>query len=778
MKFFKYCFTLVLLLFTSMTFAQGTGTIKGFVYDEETGEPLIFTNVYLKDTQYGATSDVNGYFSLNKIPAGEYTLISSSLGYTEISYKISLKAGQIISQKVILKKSSVDLSTFEVSAEKQEAKTNVQMSVAKVTPKDIESIPTVGGEADLAQYIQVLPGVVFTGDQGGQLYIRGGSPIQNKVLLDGMVIYNPFHSIGLFSVFETDIIRNADIYTGGFSAEHGGRISSIMDITTRDGNKNKLSGKVSASTFGTKALLEGPLKKPKTVGGSSITYLVTAKHSYLDKTDDIFYNNIENEEGLPYSFTDLYGKIAFSGENGTNAKFFGFNFNDKVDYTASKLDWKASGGGTKLVLVPNNSPLLVEAKFSYTKYEIDQQEGTGDTRRDRSSSINGFTGGLDFTYFILKNEIKYGVELNGFTTDFNFRSETNRLIQQKENTTEFSGYFKYKFNFNDRLIIDPSIRGIYYASLSEFSFEPRIGAKYNVSNRIRLKGAGGLYSQNLISATTDRDVVNLFNGFLSGPKDLPENFKQRDGSVKTVDSKLQKAWHAILGAEVDITRKFSVNVEGYLKYFPQLTTLNRFKLFEDNASNQNKDPRLVEDYLVEDGQAYGIDFVFNYKHKGINLFAVYSLAYVDRYDGVNTYNPVFDRRHNVNFVGSYTFGKDLNWEFNARWNFGSGFPFTQTQGNFERIDFGSTGIGTDILSNNGTWGTVYDDINDGRLPSYHRLDLNLKRKFALSLESVLEVNVGVTNVYNRKNMFYFDRREQKRVNQLPVMPSIGMNLSF
>ena len=131
----------------------------------------------------------------------------------------------------------------------------------KITPKDLEMIPTIGGEADLAQYLQIVPGVVFTGDQGGQLYIRGGSPVQNKVLLDGMIVYSPFHSIGLFSVFDTDIIRNTDVYTGGFNAEYGGRISSIMDIKTRDGNKKTFEGKLSANTFGSKLLMEDILTR-------------------------------------------------------------------------------------------------------------------------------------------------------------------------------------------------------------------------------------------------------------------------------------------------------------------------------------------------------------------------------------------------------------------------------------------------------------------------------------------------------------------------------------
>ncbi len=162
----------------------------------------------------------------------------------------------------------------------------------KITTKDIERIPAIGGSADLAQYLQILPGVIFTGDQGGELYIRGGSPIQNKVLLDGMTIYNPFHSIGLFSVFETDVIRSVNVFTGGFSAEYGDRLSAVLDVTTRDGNKKRLAGKFAASPFLAKLILEGPLKKQDATG-SSISYLFTSKVSYLDKTSPTLYHYID-----------------------------------------------------------------------------------------------------------------------------------------------------------------------------------------------------------------------------------------------------------------------------------------------------------------------------------------------------------------------------------------------------------------------------------------------------------------------------------------------------
>lgn len=234
----KQIFLLAFLLITSvLAYAQGDNSIKGFVYEKSNGEPVMFANVFLKGTTHGSTTDINGYFSITRIPDGTYTLMVTSVGYDTIAENVSVKGNQIITKKFSIEEASIQLAAVSISADKIEAKTETKTSVVYITPKTITKIPSVGGQADLAQYLQVIPGVVFTGDQGGQLYIRGGSPIQNKVLLDGMIVYNPFHSIGLFSVFDTDIIRNAEVYTGGFGAEYGGRVSSIMDITTRDGNK-------------------------------------------------------------------------------------------------------------------------------------------------------------------------------------------------------------------------------------------------------------------------------------------------------------------------------------------------------------------------------------------------------------------------------------------------------------------------------------------------------------------------------------------------------------
>lgn len=763
----KLFFTLFAIsLFISLSAQEGI--IRGFVYEKATGEAVLFTNVYLAGTTLGSTTNEEGYFSITNIPPGEYTVQITALGYDSLQDNVTVAAGKILTQKYFVERASYEIKGVNISAERSEARTETKTSVVKLTPTDIQRIPTVGGQADIAQYMQVLPGVVFTGDQGGQLYIRGGSPIQNKVLLDGLTIYNPFHSIGLFSVFDTDIIRNADVYTGGFGAEYSGRISSIMDISTRDGNKTRYAGKLSANTFGANLSLEGPLKKQTESGNGSSSFILSAKQSYLDKMSESVYS-YAGEYGLPFTYTDLYGKVSLNTSNGSKFNIFGFNYKDRVNnYRAlSDFQWDAMGAGTNFVIIPGTSPVLIQGHIGYSSYESSMNEVTN---LERTSTINGFNLGVDFLYMQGNNSIKYGVELNGYTTDFYFVNSLGSLIQQRENTTELGGYVTAKYILN-KWIIEPGMRLQYYASQSELSPEPRFAAKYNASDKLRLKFAAGLYAQNLISAHNPRDVVSLFYGFLSGPDDLPSTFEGEE-----ITSKLQHAQHAIVGMEYDLNGKITTNLEAYFKNFSQLTALNRNKIREEEDYPELAD-NLVKDFIVERGDALGIDFTLKYENKGLYIWTVYSHGYVNRNDGNDKYVPHFDRRHNLNIVLNYLFGQSNDWEVNARWNLGSGFPFTQTQGAYGLIPF-ADGVDTDYTTVNEDFELIYGEYNAARLSYYHRLDMGIKKIFFLSDHSKLETTISVTNVYDRDNVFFVDRITNNRVNQLPVMPSFGFSLTF
>jgi len=769
----------VLFIFTGfVAFAQEDNSIKGFVYEESTGEPMMFTNVYLKGTTFGGSTNENGYFNINRIPDGRYTLLITSVGYDTIRESFNLSKGQSINRKYYMKETSQKLETVTITADKIEARTETKTSVITVTPKTITKIPSIGGQADFAQYLQVVPGVIFTGDQGGQLYIRGGSPIQNKVLLDGMVIYNPFHSIGLFSVFDTDIIRNADVYTGGFGAEYSGRISSIMDISTRDGNKKRISGKLGANCFGAKVMIEGPLKKAKTPDDATISFILSAKNSYLEQSSKFLYP-YASETGLPFNYQDFYGKVSLNAPNGSKINLFGFSFNDQVNNYMSLSDfgWDSYGAGANFLVIPGKAPVMIEGTVAYSNYTSRMVEADNP---DRYSNINGFNMGFDFSQFMGKNTLKYGIEMLGYTTDYQTYSVYgHNRIGAKLNSTEIGAYAKYKAVLG-KFLLEPSFRLQFYASLSELSPEPRIALKYNATDRLRLKAAAGMYSQNFVAATSDRDVVNLFYGFLSGIDNLPETYNGE--GIKT---NLQKANHFILGGEFDLSRNATLNIEGYWKDFVQLTNINRNKLYPDNPENAPIPDLLKKDFTKETGDAYGFDVSLKYEDQHWYFWAVYALGFVTREyekaveNGVELlqYAPHFDRRHNINVILTYTAGSKRQWEFSGRWNFGTGFPFTQVQGFYEYYSF-QDGINFDYTTTNGELGVLYGDLNAGRLPTYHRFDLDVKRKFYFTENIMLEADLSVTNVYNRNNVFYVNLVTSDIARQLPILPTFGLTFSF
>ena len=786
MKKYLYIFLLFQFSILNSQWVSAQCTVKGVLFDESNGEAIPFANVVLDGTSHGCATDINGFFLINKIPAGQYTLKVKYMGYEEYSETITLAKGKTITRTIHLKPAAQMLKAVEITDNKvEERRTQTQVSVEKLTASQIQQMPSIGGTADIAQYMQVLPGVSSTGDQGGQLYIRGGSMIQNLCLLDGMIVYNPFHSIGLYSIFETDVILNADIYTGGFGAEYGGRMSSVMDITTRDGNKRRHSGKIGLNTFGANLILEGPLKKESDKSKTTISYLLTAKNSYLSKSSKVFYNYVDG--GLPFDFLDLYGKLSFNSGTGSKLNLFGFRFDDRVNGYQAIADyhWQNIGAGTNFMLVTGASAIL-DGSIAYSKYNITLDDGSKD---DKFSEIGGFNMTMQITNFLGKNKMKYGLSIEGYTTNYRFVNDYSHTIEQREPSTTLSMYGTYNLNAG-KFIADPGVRMVYYATLQSFNLEPRLAAKYNATDNLRFKMAGGFYSQIFLDARSDNDIVNLFSGFLTGSGDLhvPSTFLGKE-----VTTTVQKAKHLVLGAEYDLTEHITLNAEFYYKHFDQLLNANRNKMYKDNdpvytqpGSPYQQSEYLMKDYIIEEGMATGFDISATIDLERLYLWATYSLGYVERKGQVTdkvitdesyTYSPHYDRRHTVNLLATYALGEWREWEISARWSFGSGFPYTQTQGVYQQLLFGNN-IATDYTRESGEYSLHYADLYKGRLPSYHRLDLGVKRKFSIGTHSILELNLSATNVYSRENIFYFNRTTFERVNQLPILVCFGATMTF
>jgi len=770
---------LAALSFASFSFnaaAQNNAAIRGFVYLKSTGEPVPFAAVYIQGTTTGAATDVNGYFSISHLAPGSYTIIATLLGYDTAHEAVTVAKDQVVTKKLYLSQ-GIDMKTVEVSAHNQARKTDPDVNVTVITPEMMKQIPTIGGQADLAQYMQLIPGVVFTGDQGGQLYIEGGQPIQNKVLLDGMTIFNPFHSIGLFSVFDGDIISNATVYAGGFNAEYGDRVSSIMDIRTRDGNKKKITGKVDVSPFGSHALVEGPLIKnvDDNPDKASMSFILSAKNSYIGQTSKALYPWIDSGNGIPFDFADYYGKVSLNTASGSKINIFGFDFNDHVTYPGiDTVNWQEYGVGMNFVIVPGSSSSLMEGNIDFSNYSISEQQID---QLPRQSSINTFDLGMKFTSFLGNTTVFYGFDISGTGTSFNFENSADRLISDSLTSDELNGYVKLKIiSKNKKFVFEPGFRLQYYATPNVLSPEPRFDAKYNVSDNFRLKFATGLYTQDLISLVDERDVVDLFYGISTSPptSDLPAQFTQQNGTVQQVTNPLQRAFHITGGFEYDPTNRIHINVEAYLKDFLQTSTLNYDQVYPEGT--QGVADSVSKNFLVQSGKAYGADISIRYDHKNLSIYGVYSLGYVSYWDGAYSFPPPFDRRHNANLVVSYTFGKDLSWMANVRFNYGSGFPFTPTQGYYPNVPFSN--IGTNYTTTNASLGTLYGQFDSERLPDYARLDASIDKSFQVSQDIGFHINASVINLLDRENIFYYDRYTNERVNQLPILPTVSFAMTF
>ncbi len=760
--------------------AQETGTLRGLVRDPE-GEPLVDARVSIPALGRGAFTNTEGVFSIPRVPAGTHVLLISYIGYDTLRQSVTLAPGQTLTLSLRLRESARQMETIEVIGKRMgeiDRKT-VDVAVQPITTAEIKLLPSLG-TPDLAQYLQVLPGVVFTGDQGGQLFVRGGTPIQNLTLLDGAIIYNPFHTIGLFSVFDTDILRTVDVYSAGFGGEYGGRVSSVMDIRTRNGNFQRYEGKVFGNTLASGLLLEGPIWKRKDREQGIGSFLVSARECYLDQMSrpGQLYGGIPDSAGLPFRFRDLYGKLTL-GSGANQISFFGFHQRDEVSYGfPSDYSWRSTGYGTNFIFLPPESQLIISGNLAVTNYR--NKQTAADEAFPRSSLVGGFNSRINFAYiFNSINQLDYGVQLLGFRTDLEFTNGLGIITQQENFNTEMAGYAKYKYLIQtggqtegskpfDRAVIEPSVRLHYYNDQGHIALEPRLRGKLNFKG-FSLQGALGWYTQNLISSNSDRDVVQLFQGFLTAPDDLPN---------PVLGHNLQAAWHALGGIQFELLPFLETTIETWYKRFTQLTNINRERIFPEDPT-----------FVLERGRAYGADLTLKYQREKLYLYATYSFMYSNRDDGRLIYQPVFDRRHTVNFVGSYRGGElkrrsdgkrlEARWEVSTRWTFGSGFPFTQTQGFFEKLIFRGQGSQTDLSLLEGQLALLLSsDYNGGRLPAFHRLDASIKYRFRLLEQTILEFNVNAINLYNRPNIFYFDRIRFERVNQLPFMPTAGLSLQF
>jgi len=726
---------IVVLAFCSLVlpaFGADLGAIRGFVTDSASGEAVIFANVSVRGTALGATTNTKGYYFIPSVPPGAHTIAVSIVGYGTKYSRVTV-AGESVSQcnvRMIL--SSVLLDEMTVVGEHEVRPNETNLGLQTMTARELAIIPQ-GIEADLFRAVQFSTGVSSTGDVTARYYVRGGTSDQNLVLLNGATVYNPFHALGILTAIDPEVISATEFYKGGFPAEYGGRLSSVMNIETKDGNMNGYHGSANVSLVSAKAAFEGPIHN-----GS---FLVTGRKSYYGS----IMKNFLNGKDSPFDFWDVTAKAHYAEPgNDVLGKFtvHGFLSGDQVnnhdplqeDYSVSNA---IAGMSWQRVWA---SPLYSTVAVSYSGSRAETRPNYT-TAHPRSNRVDDITADIDFTYvYDSRDEIAFGIQNKFLTTSLQVQNPYGSRISFDANGWDMSAYMDYQYKRWDAFRINLGMRAK-FSGLSKgrpFLLEPRIGSTYRPHPAIALKSSIGWYSQEITSLSNEREVISIFEPWVITPEYLAS----------------PQAANYMAGIEVNATATMLLELQTYYKTMTNLVDINDRK-YSDRDN----------DFVNVRGHAYGVEALWKYQPAALLLQTTYSLSWSFKEKYGRLVAPRYDARHTLGVLVSVDAGR--GWQLNANWMFRTGLPFTPISGFYDRISI------EPYMQETYEAVAYWNDGISARLPVYHRLDCSFSKEFATSLGSIL-VGGSILNVYDKENVFYFNRDSGKSVHMLPFTPSIFM----
>ena len=731
MRFFLL--TVLTFLLNLNVFSQDFGRLRGLVTDSTSGETLAFCNVFIRELNTGSSTNERGLYLINSIPANqEYTVTVSYVGYKTKEIEVFIKPGQLTNADVKLVPLSIELQTIEKIGDKIIKKNTTDLGLERISIRQLEILPK-GVETDVMRSLQYLPGVRSTGDVSARYYVRGGTGDQNLVLLNGVTVYNPFHSLGLFSVIEPDIINSVEFHKGGFSSEYGGRLSSVLNIISKDGNKNRFGFKGSSSLLTAKGMLEGPIPN-----GS---FLISGRKSHSNNVLKKFLN----DQVVPIDFYDFSFKLNYSSKDFFgNAKFSLFSFlsgDDLIydDPLREGFNWKNNLIGFEWLQI-YDVPIFSRLGVSLSQFEGNVIPNAS-SLKPRRNELKDFTISFDLNvFFSNKDEFVTGIKINTIDSKLFIENQLGVSSDINRFAGNISIYGKYKLlrfeNFGADIGSRLNVSG--FNSNTGAIPEPRVSLIYRILPSLAVKGSWGIYLQELTSVSDENEIISVFEPWIIIPGYLKPSRSINYGA----------------GLEWNIFPSLTAEVETYYKTTANLPVINEKKYF-------SYDPDLISGK----GESYGWEFMLKYSKEPFNITSSYSLSWAYKEIEDYLYYPKYDARHTANFSFEFNFG--AGWMGSAVWSFSSGLPFTQLIGYYDKY-YLTGNSGSDF--NNGSYipYALLGDRNLGRLPEYHRLDLGLTKRLLVWLAN-MELSVNLVNAYDRKNIFYFERDTGKRVNMLPLL---------
>ena len=792
-------FSLFFFWFSILLHAQ-TFTLSGYIQDSATGEKLIGANIFSVKSLQGTTTNTYGFYSIT-LPQGVYGITFSFIGYQSQTKKIQLNKDRSLNINLA---PSINLSQVEVTADKMDHEVkSSQMSSVNLSVKKISKLPALLGEVDVIKTLQLLPGVQSGTEGSSGLYVRGGGPDQNLILLDGTPVYNVSHLFGFFSVFNVDAIRNINLIKGGFPARYGGRLSSVLDISLKEGNMKKMKGSGSIGIISAKMTLEGPIVKDKT------SFIISARRTYLDALIQPFLRSVNNDENAQqgYYFYDLNAKInhkfsdkdrlylsAYMGQDKfyNNVKPYEYLYDGTVYTEESKagLQW----GNIISALRWNhqwNKKLFSNTAITYSNYDFDvhqfQQKITKSDSGTNTemNSLKYFSGiedvlaKVDFDFLPNPNHyIRFGVSniyhtfkpgISVYKIQSAMQGAMDTLTGAKKiYGNEYALYLEddYKISANLKANVGIRYSGFYVNGKLYHSLQPRLSVRYLLNETTSLKAS---------YARMQQYIHLLTNNTIGLPTDL---------WVPATDKVApEQSQQVALGISKTFANKYQLSVEGYYKI------MNGIIEYKDGASFMGSSVGWEDKVESGKGWSYGGEVFFEKKFGTFTGWIGYTLSWTNRQfkniNGGRVFPYKYDRRHDISIVMMVPLGK--KWNFSATWVYGTGTAHTlPTERYFGDITSFSPYEGN-FGANGGPFSGELEHVgerNSIRAAAYHRLDLGFQKTSKKKWGELL-FNFGLYNAYNHKNPFYYyigydsrGNRALRRVTLFPLIPSFSMGFKF
>jgi hypothetical protein len=775
LRFKKFCFTasVLILTFTNL-FAQKNIILSGITRDDQSGETLIGCSIKVNSISSNATiSNAYGFYSLS-LPEGKYQIFFSYVGYKTIEKEIDLKSD---TQLDINLSSANELSEVVVTSEKKnENVVNPQMGVQKLNVNELRNIPVLFGERDILKTLQLLPGIKSAGEGNSGFYVRGGATDQNLILLDEAPVYNASHLLGFFSTFNSDAIKDVTVYKGGMPAQYGGRLSSVLDIKMNDGNKKEYTVEGGLGLISSRLKVEGPFKKDKS------SFMVSGRRTYADaflalSPDTTLKNNT-------LYFYDLNAKANVQLNDKNIIYLSGYFGRDKLGLNNTfGFEWGNATGTLRWNHILSGR-LFSNTSLIYSNYNYVIENLLKDNNFKVNSSIRDINLKQDFQYSAgLKHQLKYGINAIHHTIapgklTSSGNSSVNQTTIQNRKGLELAGYLSDEWHLNDKInlvygvrlssftllgpgtfksydkqgnTIDSTNYSAGQAVKSYLNLEPRLSASFQLSESKAIKASYTRNTQNLhlMSNSTSTSPTDLY--IMNSNNTKPE-----------IADQVSAGYFANFK---DDNYEFSAEV-----YYKRMQNQIEYRNGTDLRGNQN----VEADLLYGDGRAYGIELFLKKRFGNFNGWIGYTLAKTERqFKQINEgkwFNAKQDRTHDLSLVGIYKASK--RWTFSSTFVYSTGSAVTFPSGKYQ---LGSSTI------------FYYTEKNGYRTPAYHRLDLSATLEGKPGKKYQSSWSFGIYNVYNRKNAFSIDFREDPdnanktqavRTSLFGIIPSVTWNFKF